>query len=78
MFGARNPSRQISFFPLREVHPYTSEMSMSFSYYWVSGMKRLGGFSDRGLGLKRWLRVAVDGSNHFVGMGGRKGDRSRL
>ncbi|RZR77299.1 hypothetical protein BHM03_00002317 [Ensete ventricosum] len=60
MFDARNPSRWVSFFPSREVHPHAwlSEMSISFSCCWVSDMKQLGGFDDRGLGLEGWLRVA--------------------
>ncbi|RWV86402.1 hypothetical protein GW17_00051706, partial [Ensete ventricosum] len=41
------------------------EMLRSFSCCWVSGIKRMGGFGDKGFGLEGWLRVAVDGSNWF-------------
>ncbi|RRT50444.1 hypothetical protein B296_00021204 [Ensete ventricosum] len=41
------------------------EMLRSFSCCWVSGIKRMGGFGDKGFGLEGWLRVAVDGSNRF-------------
>ncbi|RWW87696.1 hypothetical protein BHE74_00003460 [Ensete ventricosum] len=53
--------------PIRSTDAMASDprsvVSRSFSCCWANGMNWLGGFGDRGLGLERWFRVIVDGSN---------------